>query len=104
MFIASYGPYHIGNVIRGYHMGSGAWCLSMTYTAIMAVACEFGGVVMIPMVTHAIVEDACNMKKKNPLERRAIKVLYVVTFLYGLLWAIGVIATGQDGSFRGLYC
>lgn len=76
----------------------------MTYTAIMAVACEFGGVVMIPVVTHAIVEDACNMKKKNPLERKEIKVLYVVTFLYGLLWAIAVTATGQDGSFRGLYC
>ena len=40
-----------------------------------------------------------NLRKANPLKRIEVRVLGAATVCYGLLWAIAIDVTEQDGNF-----
>ena len=54
VFVGSYFPYHIGNLMRG-TLDEGTGCAIMTYTGLFATFAEFGGVLLIPIVTKEVV-------------------------------------------------
>jgi len=106
VFVGSYFPYHIGNLMRG-TLDEGTGCTMMTYTGLFAIFAEFGGVLLIPIVTKEVVEEAIQMKQMDMAAfwRRPWVQCYIAAWLLGGVgWGILVTFAGNPGSFRGLYC